>query len=296
MTKDTTMKLTVLAMAMLLALTFVVGVVTADKTISCCDDLVGAKIGVQGNTTGDMLVTKLENINGTKVERYSKGADAVSDLKAGKIDCVVIDFMTAYEFVKQNNDLKILNKTFSTEEYAFAVRKGNSRLVMDMNRVLAELKIRGIIDQIDKNFIPTSEAFGTCPYVSPANVDRSKGTLVVATNAAFPPYEYYDSNGKLTGIDIQIMQAVCDRLGYTLEFIDVPFDEVIPSVESKKADIGASALTITEERKENITFTTPYSISQQVIIVKENNTAKSPAPIFGLIAGLFIVAFIARRR
>ncbi|MFA6727866.1 MAG: ABC transporter substrate-binding protein/permease, partial [Prevotella sp.] len=101
-------------------------------------------------------------------------------------------------------------------------------------------------------------------------ISRRNGTLVVATNATFPPYEYYD-NGRISGIDIDIMQAVADDLGMKLDVEDMDFEAVITSVQTGKADVGASALTITKDRAKNVLFTTPYTRCRQVIIVREGN-------------------------
>lgn len=287
-------KFTIIAVTLLIAAAFAVGAGAADKVVAGYNDLTGATIGVQLGTTGDELVTELEGVNGTKIDRYNKGADAVQSLKSGKVDCVVIDSMTAYSFIGKNKDLKVLTEGFDVEEYALAFKKGNSQLIADVNKALEELKSAGVIDQINENFIPTSEKKGTCPYVSPANVDRSKGTLVVATNAEFPPYEYYEG-GKITGIDMQIMQAICDKLGYELKIEDMNFDSVITAVSTGKADVGAAALTVTEDRKKNVDFSNTYTTTQQVIIVKDKAAAKSPAPIAGLLVGLGVVALLSRR-
>lgn len=90
-------------------------------------------------------------------------------------------------------------------------------------------------------------------------------TLIVATNVAFPPYEYYE-NEKAVGIDIDIMQAICDKLGYKMQVDDMEFGSIIIAVQTGKADVGAGGLTITEERKQSVDFATPYETTVQMII------------------------------
>ena len=82
---------------------------------------------------------------------------------------------------------------------------------------------------------------GQSPYESPADVDRSNGTLVMATNAYFEPYEYYDGD-KIVGIDADMAQAVCDVLGYELVIEDMEFDAIINAIQSGKADIGVAGI------------------------------------------------------
>ena len=69
----------------------------------------------------------------------------------------------------------------------------------------------------------------------------------MATNAAFKPYEYYDG-GSITGLDVDMMHAICDKLGMSLEIEDIEFDAIINAVQSGKADVGAAGMTVTEDR------------------------------------------------
>ena len=95
-------------------------------------------------------------------------------------------------------------------------------------------------------------------------------TLVMATNAEFPPYEYYEGE-EVVGIDVDIAKAVAEELGMELKIEDMAFDSVIPAVSSGKADIALAGLTVTDERKENLNFTDTYAKATQVIIVKEDS-------------------------
>ena len=96
------------------------GNVYAAKEIKSKDDLAGATIGVQLGTTGDLDASDYEK-DGSTVERYSKGSEAVQALKAGQIDCVIIDSQPAQKFVENNDDLKILDEPFEDEEYAICL-------------------------------------------------------------------------------------------------------------------------------------------------------------------------------
>ena len=105
------------------------------------------------------------------------------------------------------------------------------------------------------------------------------GELHMATNAFFEPYEYYE-NDKIVGIDAEIAEAICDKLGYTLVIDDMDFDSIITAVQSGKADFGMAGMTVTEERKQAIDFTDTYTNAVQVIIevdavVIDNEPAKA---------------------
>lgn len=101
-----------------------------------------------------------------------------------------------------------------------------------------------------------------------------KETLIMATNAAFPPYEYYEDN-KIVGIDAEIAKAVADELDMNLEIEDIEFGSIVAGVQSGKYDIGVAGITVTDERKESVNFTQSYATGIQVVIVKEDSKIKS---------------------
>lgn len=237
----------------------------APVVINSADDLPGKSIGVQLGTTGDTLATDYEK-EGSTIERYNKGADAILALKQGKIDCVIIDKEPATAFVEQNDDLKILEEPFADEEYAICVSKENTELKEKINGALATLKENGTLDQIMKNY--SGDTKGTCPYVKDESVSRSNGKLTMATNAFFPPYEYYEGNN-IVGIDAEMAQAVADQLGMELVIEDMDFDAIIIAVQTGKADIGVAGMTVSPDRLESVDFTDTYAKTKQVIVVKK---------------------------
>ena len=100
-------------------------------------------------------------------------------------------------------------------------------------------------------------------------------TLVMATNATFPPYEYVDGE-ECKGIDIEIAQAIADAMGKKLEVDDIDFDSIIPAITTGKADMALAGMTVTDERKENVDFSDSYATGVQVIIVPEDSDITGP--------------------
>ena len=255
-----------LASAMVLSLA-ACGSSSKANTVFGVDDLPGKTIGVQLGTTGDTYASDYES-QGSTIERYSKGSDAVQSLLQGKIDCVIIDKLPAEEFVAKNSDkLEILDEAFALEEYAIAVAKENTELTASINEALKTLEENGVKAQIEANYIG-DDTVGTCPYVADASNTGANGTLVMATNAYFAPYEYYEG-GEIVGIDAEMAQAIADILGMTLTIEDMEFDSIIAAVQTGKADIGMAGMTVTEDRLKNIDFSDPYTTSTQVIIVRK---------------------------
>ena len=105
------------------------------------------------------------------------------------------------------------------------------------------------------------------------------GKLIMATNAAFPPYEYIEGN-QIVGIDAEIAGAIAAKLGLELQIDDMEFDSIIESVKGGKADIGLAGMTVTEERKEVVNFTTSYATGVQVVIVAEGSAITTVDDLF----------------
>lgn len=239
------------------------------KQITTLEDLKGSKIGVQIGTTGDIYASDYEKDgSGTTIERYNKGVDAVQALKLGKIDCVIIDEQPAKVFVEKNENLHLLDEEFTDEEYAICIDKGNTELKQKINGALTTLKENGTLTDIIENYVGDDEVKGTKPYKK-KDIERTNGILRVAVNAAFPPYESY-VDGVMVGIDIDVMQAVCDELGMTLKMEDMEFDSIILAITSGKADVGCSGMTVTEDRLKNIDFTDSYTNAKQMVIVADS--------------------------
>ena len=239
------------------------------QAIQSLEDLDGKSVGVQLGTTGDLMMTEeienAEGLNLASVERYNKAADAVQALLTNKIDAVCIDDQVAKNFIAANPDtLTMLDTAYSEESYAIAVSKDRPELTEALNAAIAELKEDGTLDAILNKYIAKEE--GAAGYVSPEGVDHSNGTLVMATNAAFDPYEYIEG-GEIVGIDPEFAQALCDKMGYALEIEDMEFDSIIAAVVSGKADFGMAGMTVTEERMQQIDFTDTYCTAAQNIIV-----------------------------
>lgn len=106
------------------------------------------------------------------------------------------------------------------------------------------------------------------------------GVLTMATNAAFPPYEYYEGSD-IVGIDAEIAAAVAEKLGLTLKIEDMEFDSIITAVQTGKADIGFAGMTVTEDRLKSINFSDSYATGIQVIIVPEDSTVASSDELAG---------------
>ncbi len=109
--------------------------------------------------------------------------------------------------------------------------------------------------------------------------NKDEATLVMATNAAFPPYEYREGD-KIVGIDAEIAAEIAKKLGMKLEIKDVDFDAALTGVAEGKYDMGMAGITVTEDRQKNMDFSTTYATGIQVIIVKDGSAITGLDSIF----------------
>ena len=115
---------------------------------------------------------------------------------------------------------------------------------------------------------------------------RKRGKIIWATNADFAPYEYYDENGEIIGLEAEIAAYVAKKLGLELDVRDMNFDSVLDSVAAGEADMAIAAITITEDRSRLVNFTKPYTESVQVIIVKKSSDISSIENLHGKVGVL----------
>lgn len=235
---------------------------SAAAGIATIADLNGKKIGVQLGTTGDIYAADIE---GVQLEQYSKGADAVLALNQDKVDAVIIDNEPAKVFVAANKGLKILPEEFAVEDYAISVKKENTELLTAFNGAIKEIKADGTLQLILDKYINGVD--GATGYVTPEGTEYPNGKLTMATNAYFPPYEFYEGDN-IIGVDAEFAKAICDKLGYELVIEDMEFDSIIPAIQSGKVDFGAAGMTVTEDRLKSIGFTDSYCTGIQSVIVK----------------------------
>lgn len=238
---------------------------TPKNTVKSLDDLKGKTIGVQLKTTGDMYASDIEDAT---VQRFNKGRDAVLALRDGVIDAVMLDDAPANVFVEEFGDIELLDEPYADEEYGIAVNKDNTELLNKINEALAKLKEDGTIDKIVEAWLQDGETESA--YDGQDKESYSGGTLLAVTNAEFPPYESKTENDEIIGIDVDIMKALCDEMDMKLQMDHTAFDSLIASVERKTADVAVAAMTITEDRKEQVDFSDTYMGAKQVIIVRKD--------------------------
>lgn len=162
---------------------------------------------------------------------------------------------------------KVIEMELTSEQYAFGVDKTQPELLESVNTFIAQIMEDGTFDEICDHYFGD----GTPVAVTSAAYDESKEQLVVATNAAFEPFEYLEGESYY-GIDMEIAAKLAEYLNMELVIQNMEFDAVCLSVGQQKCDIAMAGLTVNEEREEYVTFSTPYYNAAQKLVVTSDNT------------------------
>ncbi|MBR4085985.1 MAG: transporter substrate-binding domain-containing protein [Lachnospiraceae bacterium] len=181
--------------------------------------------------------------------------------------CVILTMLSLTACGKAPVTAKVIEIELTSEEYAFGVDKQQPELLETVNKFIAEIKANGTFDEICNNYFGD----GTPVAVTSSSYDPNKDQLVVATNAAFEPFEYTQGENYY-GIDMEIAAKLADYLGQELVIQNMDFDAVCLAVGQQKCDIAMAGLTIKEDRLEYVNFTDSYYSASQKLIVPSDNT------------------------
>lgn len=233
-------------------------------------------VGVQSGTTGQYYVDGdedwgYEGFANLELKKYNNAGLATQDMLNGKVNAVVVDEGPAKAIAKaMNGKVKVIDIKLTDEEYAFGVDKANPVLEQKVNEFIAKATADGTIEAImDKYF---KGDINSVEGIESAKLDTSRPDeqLVVATNAAFSPFEFTVGD-KYAGVDIEIAAALAEYLGMELVIMNMDFEAVVTSVGKNGVDIAMAGLTVNETRKESVNFSTSYYNASQMVIVKADD-------------------------
>ena len=175
----------------------------------------------------------------------------------------------------ENAKVRVIDIDLTSEQYAFGVNKEQPELLEKTNEFIAKIMEDGTFDEICNHYFGDGEPV----MVKSAEYDESKDQLVVATNAGFEPFEYMKGED-YCGIDMEMAALLADYLGKELVIQNMDFDAVCLAVGQQKCDIAMAGLTITESRKDQVTFTDSYyNASQKLIVASDDTTFDSKTKV-----------------
>ena len=173
----------------------------------------------------------------------------------------------ASESTSSKKTAKVIEIDLTDEQYAFGVDKDQPELLTQVNDFIKSMNEDGAFEEICNHYFGDGEPVA----VESATLDANKDQLVVATNAAFEPFEYTKGENYY-GVDMEIAKALADKLGKELVIQNMDFDAVCLSVGQHKCDIAMAGLTIKPDREEYVSFSDSYYKASQKLIVTSDNT------------------------
>lgn len=260
-------------------------------TVYELSDLPGKRIGVLTDSQADLYATDLElpsdDQEPSVIVRYQSLDASVEDLKTGTLDCIIMDASSAETYCSENQHLITLDEAFSWQEYSICLGADRTELTETLNQALAVLEENGTLQEISDRYITTEnrssapedagfmEAELSEPEFSaddPETADSDqppRQTLHAATSSGFQPYTYYDENGTLTGIDIDIARALADYLDMDIQITDMDYESLFTSVADGSADFAIAGISPGEIPAETCIFTDSYTAACQMVLVRE---------------------------
>ena len=197
-----------------------------------------------------------------------------------RADAAVLDAMQAESFVKANKGkYKILGKPLSRQQYGLVFNKDETKLAAAVNKVIENFKMSGALQK------SRTEHFDALNAIPPARSNEHDGKpFIVCLESSFAPFVLMNRN-QLVGMDIEIAKEIARELKRPLRIKIVPFTEVLPLVESGSADMGASGISITPERKKTVLFSLPYAKTVRRVLVNTGSPYATLDDLKGKVIG-----------
>lgn len=245
-------------------------------TIKSVDDLKsGDKVGVQSGTTGEKWAQENLQTKGVVVVPYDDVLAAFGALQAGDVKGVINDLPISLDVVKdESRGLEVVQEIKTDEAYGFAFGKNSTDLRDAVSWGLAEVIASGEYDTIYERWfgakppsLPEATSNAQKPTATPKTL--TEGKIIIGSDTAFPPFENVEG-AQTIGFDVDLMAAIGKQIGLDTEFKTYKFDALITGLQSgTEFDMVASAMTITDERKQSIDFSDPYINSNQSLAVQK---------------------------
>lgn len=240
--------------------------------ITSIDDVRNTTISVQTSTTGADYAATISS----SVTYQTSYATVIEDLLKDKAYCEVVDNAVAMSQVASHPELEIYDVLVDTETeyYGFIFAKDNEALRDKFNESFRKLVDNGTIDNIKNYYLENNYLESTPSYF------KYKGTITIETSPDFYPFDY-QIGSEYTGIDMDIMRAICMDMQYRLVIKQNEFNSILISVQNHKSDIGASGFTITEDRMKSVIFSESYATNKQVAVVRDDSGLNTRDDLIG---------------
>ena len=257
------------------------------------EELRQKRIGIQTGTNYDLLIRNA--FPDAKPSYYNNQSDLLAALTAGKIDAFPSDEPVIRYIINQGYaGITYIPEYIDSFDFAYCFSKTDDgeRLCAEFSEFISSLQADGMLSELKEKWFGADETGKQIPDYR--TFPAPKGTLIMATDGDYPPFEYV-RNGEVVGYDVDIAAQFCEAYGYGLQVQIMNMDAVLPAVQSGKCDFVGSALTITPERAESVLFSTP-NYSGGVVLVVRSNTGNQESTFWSGIKSSFDKTFIREKR
>ena len=217
---------------------------------------------INGGVNGFIVQEKIPE---AQVQYFNTYVDLITAVEGGKVDAITEDSCTLiYHNVQTGGKLRMLDGYLKEFQfgYTFAKTVEGKALCAQVSEFIDKIKEDGTIEEIDREWM----SGGSKMAVDYGNLPAPNGVISMATTGTSPPFSFV-VDGDVVGYDVDIVSRFCEEYGYGLEVKAMSFDGIMPAVSSGKCDIGGSQISITEERKESVEFSSPYYDAGTVVAV-----------------------------
>ena len=234
------------------------------KEVETVSDAAEARIGVMTGSIGESIARN--RFPKAKVQAFDDVMDAVTAIKSGKLEAVVMAFPTGFQIAKRNADLVVLEEPLDNEETAVALRKEDTALLVEVNRVIAGLRKDGTLEAMHRRWFKAD----LTPYEVPPIPSATNGApLRIGVSATREPLTFVDDKGEVSGHDGELARRIGQAMGRPVEFSNMKFMALIPALQSGKVDLIVTGMNATDERRKSVAFSDPYFANAQVFLVRK---------------------------
>ena len=273
--------------------TKVVIATTKANTVKSYDQLKGKTVGVKNGTAAQRFLEKIKDKYGFTIKTFDTGDLMYNSLTAGAVDAAMDDQPVIEYAISQGQDLKISMKGEAVGSFAFGVKKGSKYeyLVTEFNEALAQMKKDGTLKDIITKWTSASGTSTNSAVPETTTKSGQKATPVkakytIASDSSFAPFVFQNDSNQYTGIDMDLIKAIAEDQGFTLEISNPGFDAAINAVQSGQADGMIAGMSVTEARKETFNFSEPYYTANSILAVTESSTISSYEDLKGKTVGV----------
>jgi len=236
------------------------GADTPDNTVFAVTDVAGKVVGVMSGTAAKESVEVRDEAGEIKV--YHNAVDLAEALKFGEVDCVIADSDTASAVRREYRKVKTLDEPYTDSGYRIAMPRGNAVLQEMVHSALEDCKNNGTVARIINGWMRENKS-----QYEPKELPEDSETVKVCVSSGTEPYTFKTAGGVYKGIEIDVIRAVCDRIGVKIEFVDADHENMVYMAESGKVSLAIGRITETDST--SVEYTDTYLTAEQYVLVRD---------------------------